>query len=331
MKKASLSVLAAVLAIAAGSAQAQTISIGTSPVGSSNYALGNALGKVMTEQLGLKVRVVPFGGGQQILPLINSKQLEMAIPSSTDSYFAYNGNGGPFKQPNKDLRVIATVFPYYLSWYVKKNSPYKSLADLKGKKIAIGFTANSAQHTSYLAGLAAFGVKASDFEGVPVPHVVRGADDFMQGKVEASTFAIGAGKMAEVDAKVGGIRWLSMPKDAAAEKRVKAIMPATFIDTLEAGQAPGRHRRPHQRDGPRLSGHGRRANVRRHRLQDRQAALRAAGEAGSDFEDLRALQETESRARPRRSLPPRRHQVLQGSRHLEAIGARLASRAGERS
>ena len=233
MKKASLSVLAAVLAIAAGSAQAQTVSIGTSPVGSSNYALGNALGKVMTEQLGLKVRVVPFGGGQQILPLINSKQLEMAIPSSTDSYFAYNGNGGPFKTPNKNLRVIATVFPYYLSWYVKKNSPYKSLADLKGKKIATGFTANSAQHTSYLAGLAAFGVKASDFQGVPVPHVVRGADDFMQGKVEASTFAIGAGKMAEVDAKVGGIRWLSMPKDAAAEKRVKAIMPATFIDTLE--------------------------------------------------------------------------------------------------
>ena len=60
--------------------------------------------------------------------------------------------------------------------------------------------------------MAAFGVKPSDFDGVPVPHVVRGADDFMQGKVEASTFAIGAGKMSEVDAKVGGIRWLSMPE-----------------------------------------------------------------------------------------------------------------------
>jgi hypothetical protein len=228
-----LATLAVVFALAAGSAQAQTISIGTSPVGSSNYALGNALGKVMTEPLGLKIRVVPFGGGQQILPLINSKELEMAMPASTDAYFAYTGSGGPFKQPNKDLRVIATVFPYYLSWYVKKDSPYKSLADLKGKKIAIGFTANSAQHTTFLAGLAAFGVKESDFDGVPVPHVVRGAADFMQGKVEASTFAIGAGKMSEVDAKVGGIRWLSMPGDAAAEKRVKAIMPAAFISKLE--------------------------------------------------------------------------------------------------
>ena len=111
MKTISSAAFAALFAIVAGSAQAQTVSIGTSPVGSSNYALGNALGKVMTEQLGLKVRVVPFGGGQQILPLINSKELEMALPSSTDAYFAYNGNGGPFKTPNKNLRVIATVFP----------------------------------------------------------------------------------------------------------------------------------------------------------------------------------------------------------------------------
>ena len=237
MKPLSLTVLVAGFAITAGSAQAQTVSIGTSPVGSSNYALGNALGKVMTEQMDLRVRVVPFGGGQQILPLINSKELEMALPASTDAYFAYTGSGGPFKEPNKNLRVIATVFPYYLSWYVKKDSPYKSLADLKGKKIATGFTANSAQHTTYMAGLAAFGVKESDFDGVPVPHVVRGADDFMQGKVEASTFAIGAGKMSEVDAKVGGIRWLSMPADEAAEKRVKAIMPAAFIDKLEPAKA----------------------------------------------------------------------------------------------
>ena len=237
MKSISSAVFAALFAIVAGSAQAQTISIGTSPVGSSNYALGNALGKVMTDQLGLKVRVVPYGGGQQILPLINSKELEMALPSSTDAYFAYNGNGGPFKTPNKNLRVIATVFPYYLSWYVRKNAPYKTLADLKGKKIATGFTANSAQHTTYLAGLAAFGVKPSDFQDVPVPHVVRGAADFMQGKVEASTFAIGAGKMSEVDAKVGGIRWLSMPGDAAAEKRVKDIMPGAFIGKLEPAKS----------------------------------------------------------------------------------------------
>lgn len=232
MKRLALIALLSAVMIVAGTAHAQPVSIGTSPVGSSNYALGNALGKVLTEYAGLKVRVVPYGGGQQVLPLINREELEMAISAATDAVFAYNGSGASFTEPNPNLRVIATAFPYYISWYVRKDAPYQALSDLKGKKIAIGFTANSAQRMSYLAGLAAFNVKESDFDGVPVPHVVRGADDFMQGRVESSTFAIGSGKMAEVNAKVGGIRWLSMPNTPDANRRVGEAMPAAYIEQV---------------------------------------------------------------------------------------------------
>jgi TRAP transporter TAXI family solute receptor len=223
----------AIVAVAAGTAQGQTISIGTSPVGSLNYSLGNALGKVMTEQAAMKVRVVPFGGGQQFLPLIHKKELEMAIPSASDALFAYQGKEDFAGNPSPSLRVIGTVFPYYIGWFVKKDSPYRSLADLKGKRFPIGFTANSAQRRVHLAGLAGEGLKESDFDGVPVPHVVRGADDFMQGKVEASTFAIGAGKIAEVDAKVGGIRFLNMSGSADAKARIQGIMPTTYPAMLQ--------------------------------------------------------------------------------------------------
>jgi TRAP transporter TAXI family solute receptor len=228
-----LAVLAATAAILAGAAQAQTISIGTSPQGSSNYALGNALGKVLTDEAGLRARVVPFGGGQQFLPLINKKELELAIPSGSDTLFAYQGKQVYDGKPNTNLRAIATVFPYYIGWYVKKDSPYRTLADLKGKKVPIGFTANAAQRMVFLAGFAAEGVKESDFDGVPVAHVVRAADDFAQGKVETSTFAIGSGKMSEVDAKVGGIRWLSMTDTPEAEKRLKTIMPTAYVEKLD--------------------------------------------------------------------------------------------------
>jgi TRAP transporter TAXI family solute receptor len=233
MKVLHFAAIAAASAMAVSVAQAQTVSIGTSPQGSSNYALGNALGKVMTEQTGLRARVVPFGGGQQVLPLINRKELEIAIPSATDALFAYKGEADFKGNPNPNLRVIGTALPYYIGWYVKKDSPYKTLADLKGKKMPIGFTANSAQRRVYLAGFAAEGLNESDVQGVPVAHVVRAADDFMQGKIEASTFAAGSGKMAEVDAKVGGIRWLNMTKSPEAEKRLKSVMPTAYIETLE--------------------------------------------------------------------------------------------------
>lgn len=216
-------------------AQAQTISIGTSSVGSLNNSLGNALGKVMTEQGGLRVRVVPFGGGQQFLPSIEKKELEMAIPSSNDALFAYQGSGPFAGNPSPNLRVIGTVFPYYIGWFVRKDSPYKSMVDLKGKRVAVGFTANSAQRTSVLASLAADGLKESDFDGVQVPHVVRGADDFMQGRVEATSFAVGAGKVAEADSKVGGVRYLSLRNTPEALKGLQSFMPRAYIGQLKPG------------------------------------------------------------------------------------------------
>jgi TRAP transporter TAXI family solute receptor len=223
--------LAAATAVALPAA-AQTISIGTSPVGSLNNSVGSALGKVMGDEFNLPARVVPFGGGQQFLPLINSKELEMAIPSATDANFAYAGKGDFAGKPNPNLRMIGTVFAFYVGYFVKKDAPYKTLADLKGKKIAVGFKANSAQRRIYEALLAVNGVKESDFNGVPVPHVVRGVDDFMQGTVESTTFAAGAGKVAEADAKVGGVRYLDNPNDAEAVKRLRAVMPTAYVKVI---------------------------------------------------------------------------------------------------
>jgi TRAP transporter TAXI family solute receptor len=227
---------AAVAAMLAPAAQAQTISIGTSPVGSLNNSLGTALGKVMTEVAGLRTRVVPFGGGQQFLPLIDKGELEMALPASNDAVFAYRGEGDFQGAPSPRLRAIGTVFPFTIGWYVKKESPYQSLADLKGKKIAVGFTANSAQRRVFQATLGGYGVAEQDFDGVPVPHVVRGADDFMQGKVEASLFAVGAGKMQEVNSKVG-IRFLNMPDTPAALAGIRKFLPISYVATLEPAPA----------------------------------------------------------------------------------------------
>jgi TRAP transporter TAXI family solute receptor len=228
-----MAAIAIATAIIGGTAQAQTISIGTSPVGTLNYSTGNALGKVMTDDAGLKARVVPFGGGQHVLPLIGKKELELSISTATDTLNAFEGKEDFKGNPNPSLRVIGKVFPFAIGWYVKKDSPYQTLTDLKGKKIAVGFTASSAQERFFKASFAVFGVTEKDFDGVPSPHVVRGADDFMQGKVEASTFAVGAGKMAEVNAKVGGIRFLNAPDSADAITRLRTVLPRASVKVLQ--------------------------------------------------------------------------------------------------
>jgi TRAP transporter TAXI family solute receptor len=178
------------------------------------------------------VRVVPFGGGQQFLPLIHKQELELAIPSTSDALFAYQGKEDFAAGPNPSLRVIGTVFPYYIGWFVNKDAPYKLLADLRGKKVPVGFIANTAQRRVVLAAFAAEGLKESDFDGVAVPHVVRAADDFMQGKVEATTFAVGAGKVAEANTKVGGIRFLNMTNTPESNEGLRRVMPTAYISLL---------------------------------------------------------------------------------------------------
>jgi TRAP transporter TAXI family solute receptor len=233
MKLLQLGLVAAASTLIVGAAQAQTLSIGTSPVGTLNHSTGNALGKVMTDVAGLRARVVPFGGGQQILPLIGKKEMELSISTATDTFNAFQGKEDFNGNPVPSLRVIGKVFPFAIGWYVKKDSPYQSLSDLKGKKIAIGFTANSAQLRFFRAGFAVYGVTEKDFDGVPVPHVVRGADDFMQGKVEASTFAVGAGKIAEVNTKVGGIRFLNALDTPEAVARLRTVLPRANVSVLQ--------------------------------------------------------------------------------------------------
>lgn len=228
----------AMASLAASTAHAQTLNIGTAQVGSLSNTVGNALGKVATDYAKLRARVVPYGGGQQFLPLLGRKEIDVAVAGGTDALFAYKGEGDFKGNPSRSMRALGVVFPFNIGWFVKKDAPYKSMVELKGKRVPIGFTTNSAQQRSFLATLAADGLKPSDFDGVPVAHVVRAADDFAQGRTEASTFAVGAGKVAEVDAKLGGIRWLSIAAGPEAEKRLRQYMPTAYISVVQPG--PGR-------------------------------------------------------------------------------------------
>jgi uncharacterized protein len=231
-----IAIVAGALGLAAWPAHAQQpLSIGTSPVGSLNHSLGNALGKVMGDKAGLQARVVPFGGGQKILPSMDAKRFDMGFLSASDTFFAYNGKEEFKDKPTKNVRIAGVTFAYYLTWFVRKDSPYKTIADLKGKKVAVGYNANVSQRRSVLAQMASVGLTEADFDGVPVPHVVRGADDLAQGRIEATSFAVGAGKVAEVNAKVGGIRYLEVPNTPAALAGLRKYMPMSYIKLIEPG------------------------------------------------------------------------------------------------
>ena len=60
------------------------------------------------------------------------------------------------------------------------------------------------------------GLTTDDVAGVPVPDLILAANDFVEGKNDATAIAIVAPKVVEMDNAVGGIRFLSLPQTLPA-------------------------------------------------------------------------------------------------------------------
>jgi TRAP-type uncharacterized transport system substrate-binding protein len=71
-----------------------------------------------------------------------------------------------------------------------------------------------------------------DVKGINVSGLIPAADDFKTGKLDATMIAPPAPKVKEVDAAVGGIRWLAIPDTPEAVARVQKIKPDYGIMTV---------------------------------------------------------------------------------------------------
>jgi TRAP transporter TAXI family solute receptor len=78
-------------------------------------------------------------GSVENLRMIGSGQIESGIAQSDIVSWAYAGTGiFAADGPLKELRAIASLFPESLQLVVRAESPIRTLADLKGKRISLG-------------------------------------------------------------------------------------------------------------------------------------------------------------------------------------------------
>jgi TRAP transporter TAXI family solute receptor len=125
------------------------------------------------------------------------------------------------------------VHAYRTPFFVRKDSNMHTIADLKGKRVAVGFSAMRDLNTVTLAQLATAGLTEKDVKAIPVPNVVRSADAFMSGDADMMFFAFGAPKVREVNATVGGLRVLSI--DEKGMPAARKIMPYGYLTEVKPG------------------------------------------------------------------------------------------------
>jgi TRAP transporter TAXI family solute receptor len=209
-------------------ANAQVVSIATTPSGSYTNSAGVAMAKVISEKSTLHA-IIQAQGGAGLSP-VEAGSADFGLGNSFDTTFFvtgtayYSGNG-----PKKNIRQVATMLPYRVGMFVRADSGIKTLADLKGKRISAGFNAQKTIGRLVVAELANGGLTYDDVEKVLTPNVRRAADDFIAGKVDALFFAIGSAVIKQAAATLGDLRVLPLDTSPEAIKRMREMLPNSYV------------------------------------------------------------------------------------------------------
>lgn len=230
-------ILAAVLAAGttlglAGGVGAQTVSIATLPQGSVWNTMGNVIAGAVRED-GVRMVVQPYGGNLAMMQALEAGLAEFAINDINDVIAAADGVDYYSGQELSNLRVVAKINPLPIGLYVRTDSGMEEMSDLEGRRVSSGWDGFPIANSHVSAILATGGLSYDDVEGVPTPGLIRGSDDLAAGRTEAAFFAVGGPKVAEVNATVGGVRFLQGASDEETLAAIQAIRPAFYFSEVQ--------------------------------------------------------------------------------------------------
>ena len=234
MKFRFAAVAAATALLCAGTpAAARVVAFGTLQPGAINNVFAQVIAKVVQEHSKLQMRVLPMRSGDAQFSAVQAKRTEFAIGDINDITAAYLGKHAYVHRAKPNLLLAFNMLAFPVGIMVRKDSEIKSLRDLRGKRFPVGWNAfpNGVPLTE--ATLATAGLTLKDVRGIPTSGLIPAANDFKAGKLDATMFAVGAPKVAEVNAAVGGIRFLPIASTPAAVKTLKSVRPDYYALTLK--------------------------------------------------------------------------------------------------
>lgn len=230
----------AVVGLASAAAAAKTYIIGTSAQGSIAFSAGTAISKVTDSVAGLVVRARATGGSSTVVPQIDRGQIDFGLSNALETTQGYLGTGMFKGKPQKNLRVVAAIFPLMTGYAVAGDSKIRALKDSKGMRIPSEFTAQTTFIEVTKTVLASAGLTPADFSGIPTSNYIKGGEMLAQGKVDMALVAPGSGASRELDAELknhGGLRFVSLGDDLAGMRKV---FPEAYPITLPASKTiPG--------------------------------------------------------------------------------------------
>jgi TRAP transporter TAXI family solute receptor len=139
----------------------------------------------------VKVRNLATQGSVENARLVGAKQADYALVQSNVAAMASAGDG-PFQGGAvRSLRALGSLFPEPVHVVVPAASAIRTVADLRGKRVALG-TPDSGTRADAMAVLAAHGLKPKDFAEVLDDGLEAAAGKLRAGQLDAFFATVGA-------------------------------------------------------------------------------------------------------------------------------------------
>ena len=233
-------VVAALAALAlAGTAQAQQFfRIGTGGTAGTYYPVGGMIANTVSQPGKVVVTAQASNGSLANVTGIAGGALESGFSQADVAAWAYTGKGVFEGKPAiTGLRLIANLYPESVHIVTRKGSGIRSLADLKGKRVALD-EPGSGTLVNARTILAACGIKESDIK----PEYIKpnqAGDKLKDGAIDAFFFTGGspAGAISELASSGAGIELL--PIDGAAADAVRKSDGFVAPDVIAEGTYKG--------------------------------------------------------------------------------------------
>jgi TRAP transporter TAXI family solute receptor len=162
MRKLVTLLAALMLAAPALALSASRISVGTGSTGGVYYFVGTALTKILNEHVpGLNATPEPVTGSAHATKLVHAGDLTIALAEVATAYHGYRGSRKDFDKKYDNVRFVMAGMDFGQTAVVWADSPIKTYADIRGKRMATNSPASLAM---VAPALEVYGIKPSDVQ-----------------------------------------------------------------------------------------------------------------------------------------------------------------------
>ncbi len=218
-------------------AEKKFLNIATGGTAGTYYPIGGAMAEILNKAIpGMNASAQSTGATVANINMLKEGSVDLAIVQNDITYYAANGTEMFKDKKVENLRGIATLYPETCQIVTLEKSGIKSVADLKGKRVAVG-AAGSGVEANARQIMEAYGVTYNDID-VQYLSFGEAASALKDGNVDAAFLTAGYPTAAVQDiASQNPIRLL--PVDADKADALIAKYPFYTKTTIPAGTYSG--------------------------------------------------------------------------------------------